>query len=72
MLRLYWIRFCDSMGELLIHKKYDGMLVKSEDWVNRFIESERHQMEVITGLKLKEDPYYRQIPQIDKIGDIAG
>ena len=71
MQRLYWIRFCDEWGNLLIKSEYNK-LFSSEKHLNRFISKEKADCEQLIEMRVREDPYYREVPRIDQIKDVAG
>jgi len=62
MIRLYYIRFCDKIGNEFARMDYEGLTFKTEEFVNAYISFEKERFEKIMKVRLYEDPFYREIP----------
>jgi hypothetical protein len=62
MERLFYIKFYDDHGRTIARQDYSGLQFVNKEVVEKYINSEKREMEERLSMKLKLNPYHREIP----------
>jgi len=71
MHRLFYIKFYDSQGKMIVRKDYTGIQFANEQLTEKFIQAEKESFELIFDIRVKLNPYYKEIPDFT-IKDLIG
>ena len=62
MIRLFYIKFYDTDGAFVAREDYSGLQFGSQEIAEKYIQSEKKIMESALDMKLKLNPYHKEVP----------